>query len=356
VSLENEMRALRASVGFSDGATRPRTCLRLAGRDAFAAVEAICPRELFIRDGQMLHTLLLDERAKPVADVYVCADGEDFLLICEGPDAETLSSLIAARCPGGADLKVENLTADHELLSLDGPYAWELLSEVISPEVIGLPYLGFFRGPDFVCFRAGTTGEFSYDLLIAKDAVPAWRTRILKIGAAFDLAPVSAAALDLCALENFFFNIRRDVTSEVTPVELQLQWRISYKKDYVGSEAARRRRREKTRRAVLVAAREEIGAGDTIKDPDGGASIGTVVQGAFSFDRKEWLGLALVDLPHASTGVAVVLRSGGRNAGGTVISAPALNNRSLYVDPQRHNYATRDRDAFPPLILSAASP
>ena len=33
------------------------------------------------------------------------------------------------------------------------------------------------------------------------------------------------------------------------------------------------------------------------------------------------------------------------------LSAPAINNRSLYVDPQRHSYQARSDGSFPPLVL-----
>jgi hypothetical protein len=41
----------------------------------------------------------------------------------------------------------------------------------------------------------------------------------------------------------------------------------------------------------------------------------------------------------------------GENAKVRVISAPAVNNRSVYVDPQRHNYRGRATQEFPPLVL-----
>jgi len=34
----------------------------------------------------------------------------------------------------------------------------------------------------------------------------------------------------------------------------------------------------------------------------------------------------------------------------STLSAPAIDNRSLLVDPQRHSFATRDTDRFPPLV------
>jgi glycine cleavage system aminomethyltransferase T len=347
MALEDEMRAIRLATALSGG--EGRSVIRLSGSGAHAAADTLCPRELFLRDGQMLHTLLLDGSGRPVADTYLCADGEDYLLSCEGPGPGELADLVRERIPGGIATQITEVTADHDLLSLHGPYAWELLSEAISPEVIGLPYLSFYHGDGFTCFRTGKTGEFSFDLLIPKDRSAAMRERLRDLGAAFGLRAAGAEALDLCALENFSFNIRLDSDPEATPLELQLQWRVSSRKDYVGAEALRRRRKEWTKRAVLVGSRGRLAGGDRVFS--GSVGAGHILHAAYSFDRREWLGLALIDLGLAHPGVALECRTAEGAIPARVRSGPAINNRSLYVDPQRHAYATRAEDAFPPLVL-----
>lgn len=351
MSLEPEMRALRGSVALSGaGEGGGSACFRLSGPGAYAAADALCPRELFLRDGQMLHTLLLDEAARPVADLHFCADGEDFLLLAEAAPGLDLAACLRDRIPAGAQAELVDLTADHDLLGLDGPYAWELLSEVLSPEVIGLPYLAFFRGEGFVCFRAGNTGEFSYGLLLPKAETAAWRDRIRETGRVFDLAEAGREALDLCALENFTFNIRRDAAAGTTPLELQLQWRVSARKTFVGSRALAERRGHWKRRAMLVASGRALQGGDSLAA--GGRPVGTVLHGAWSLHRREWLGLALIDLDYAYAGLRLEADAAGRGTPARIQSAPAINNRSLYVDPQRHSYTTREEGAFPPLVLA----
>src|SRR5258705_299286 len=51
------------------------------------------------------------------------------------------------------DATVADLSPTHAFVCLDGPYAWELLADVTAPDVIGLPYLGFFHEGRFTCFR-----------------------------------------------------------------------------------------------------------------------------------------------------------------------------------------------------------
>lgn len=345
MSLELEMSALREGVAWSESL---KTCFRVSGPKAYPAMNSLCPRELYIRDGQMLATLLLDESGRPIADMLVCAEADDFLLLIEAAPGLDIRALLFERLQPGDGLVLTDLTTDHELIGIDGPYAWEFLSEWLSPEVIGLPYLGFYRSHGFYCFRAGSSGEFSYQWLIPKEEAGVWRDRLLRVGANFDLRQVGQEALDLCALENFSFNVRLDSVPGMTPVELQLGWRVSMQKDFVGSEALRRRRAEPMQRVALFSSERPLPFTCRLYHAD--LAVASVLHSAYSFDRRAWLGLALVNRDLAYTGVE--LKAEG--PGGTVrlLSAPAVNNRSLYVDPQRHSYAGRADQNFPPLVAS----
>jgi hypothetical protein len=44
-----------------------------------------------------------------------------------------------AHAPPDLDVRLTDLDADHRVLSLDGPYAWELMGDLVGPEVIGVP-------------------------------------------------------------------------------------------------------------------------------------------------------------------------------------------------------------------------
>src|SRR5205814_1641908 len=65
-------------------------CVRVGGPGAFDLVDRVAPLELFARDGQMLHTLLLEPDAKVLADAYVCGDDDRYLVLAEGPTAPEL--------------------------------------------------------------------------------------------------------------------------------------------------------------------------------------------------------------------------------------------------------------------------
>jgi glycine cleavage system aminomethyltransferase T len=345
--LADEVRAVRESVAYS--LCEHVSLARISGPNCRELLDAVCPRELYVQDGQMLHTLLLDADARPLADAYVCAEGDDYLLLADGLSMPALRSYLEQWAPSERQFSVLDLSVSHRHLSLNGPYAWELLSELLGPELIGLPYLGFYQGAGFSCFRAGRTGEYGYELWLERESASSFLERLLDAGREFDLGRASLAALDACALENWFFNPRREGRAGLSPIELQLQWRISYQKAYPGSaRLAQLRQAGAQRRAVLIASARPLGAGDRIEFA--GELIGELLCAEASPTRGDQLGIALLNLPYAHPGL-VELSVGSAGVPARVLSAPAVNNRSLYVDPQRHTYRTRQQDRFPALVI-----
>jgi len=348
VSLEREVEALRTTVTLAAG--DHVACVRVRGAGAVEALERVSPRALFARPGKMSHTLLLDDDARPIADVTLCCDEDDCFVLAEGMSAaaviEYLSEHGRGRA-GGLDVELDDLSHSHAMVTLNGPYAWELLGELTTPDVIGLPYLGFFHAGEFLCFRGGKTGEYGYDLLVERDHLAGLRDHILTLGRRFELAEISLAALETAQLENAFWNPRTDSAPGLTPIELQLQWRVSYDREFPGSAALRRRRQTAHRRAVLLCADRELAADARVVAD--GRDIGGVLHAGASPTRGDWLAIAIVECALAHAGLD------GFTVGGVparTLSAPAIDNRSLLVDPQRHSFATRDTDRFPPLVRS----
>lgn len=342
MSLADDVKAVRSSVTLI--ASDHVAAVRVGGSQAHELLDRVSPQQLFVRGGQMLHTLLLADDATPVADVYLCCGDDDYTVLGEGLDGPALAAHLA-RHASGLDAQITDLTPTHAILSLDGPYAWELLTNLTSPHVIGLPYLAFYDEGRFTCFRAGKTGEFGYDLLVERSRASELRAEIESAGAAVALRTVTLDAIETCALEAGFFNVRRDVRPGLTPIELQQQWRVGASRTFPGSDALAARRASVTSRvAHLVSDALLVEDAPVLLDTE---RVGTILHASASPTRGEFLALALLDLPVSHPGLS------GFVCGGTAartISAPTINNRSIYVDPQRHSWATRETDVFPPLL------
>lgn len=352
---EQELHALRHAAGLSRlDHVRP---IRFRGDGAFDLLDVLVSSRLFVRENEMIQTLLLDPDGRPFADAMVAQEEDALLLLAEGPSMEALLAHVRRvkeeRCPAAA-VEIEDLSGGHALLGVDGPYAWEVAAEALGPDVLGAPYLSFVRLLDSVCFRAGKTGEYGYFVLApAAPAEELW-SRLKEIGAAQGAVEVGLPALDHCALENWHFSMRLYEPAarglHLTPLELQLQWRVDSQKDFVGAPALKARRATgPAGRVTCFTAGAEVRAGQPVRLGD--ARLGTVLEAGWSPFRREWIGWAHLDLSVAWPGISALEVDG---AGGPVAittrSPPLLSNRSLHVDPHRHSYQTRAQDEFPPLV------
>jgi glycine cleavage system aminomethyltransferase T len=320
---------------------------RIRGKHAFDALDSIFTRDLYLRDGQMLHGLLLDEEARVFADCYVASDDDEFFLLAEGPDKHQLLDYLRRHVGAFDDVEILDAGESHRLIGLDGPYAWELLAKLVGQEVVGLPYLTFFFFEDLLCCRAGKTGEYGYVIIVPEHAVDGTWARLADAGRDLDVVEVTLDVLDHCALENWFFNVRAEGRRPVMPLELQLQWRISGRKEFVGSEALREHRKVPvTRRLTCLVSDSPMQVDDVVRH--GGADLGQIVSAGFSPVRDDWVALALLDAEYAYPGIGD-FRVGMETAIARSVSPPVINNRSLYVNPQVHSYATRHETDFPAL-------
>jgi aminomethyltransferase len=345
VTIERQIRAVRFSAALAD--TSHVACIRASGADVHEALDRLLPCELGMLEGRMRHTLMLDGDGTILADLYVCLDDDGFYLLVEGLDAEKFVRHAREQLPEGTRVAFDDLGETHRLLSVCGPYAWELLAKAVDPEIVGLPYLTFYDMESWICFRAGKTGEYGYDLLLPTDMADETRARLIEVGERFDLGTADLETLDQCALENWFFNIRREGRSGAGPIELQLQWRISYGKQFVGSEAlAAQRAAGPERRLTCLIAGEPVAIGERVFGQ--GRDVGEVVNAGRSDVRGDWIGLALIEIGLAHPGIDFLVVTGaGVERTARSVSPPVINNRSFHVSPQLHTFGARDEDDLP---------
>lgn len=337
-----ELEALRTRVVWSRADSV--AVLALGGDDARAALLHLLPSRLALRDAQVRESLLLDEQGQPIADVLVCADDEDYLLLVEGMGEQALLAHVESHLPSGLAPRIEPLSATYEVISLDGPWAWELVSEVLGPDLIALPYLNFFRVDHGFCVRAGKTGEFGYDLVLRRDAADELALAISAAGEGYGLALAGEEARSLARFENWFFDPKH-VPEGATPVEFGLQWRLDSSREWIGKPAVDARRSAAPRRLTCLLSAHPLAEGDAVTLGD--ATIGEVVRAERSPLRGAWIGAALIDREWAHAGIDRYEAGGARVR---TVAPPLVDNRSLYVDPRRHSWRTADEIAFPPLI------
>ena len=343
MSLRDELQAIRLACALTE--VRHVVCLKLTGDDVFSTLDRLVTSALTLQDAQLKTTLLLREDGTVFADALVGRDDEAYWLMTEGPTVSELTAWVTKH-QTGPGVSIERIDETHRHLAVHGPWAWQLLATCLGPDVMGMPYLSLLRSPSgVVCFRAGKTGEYGYELLVPNAAADELTRAIEKEGQALELRRVGLEALDLCSFENWFFSMRREGTWGLTPLELGLQWRCAPQKAFIGSEAlaAKKAHGFTHRLTCLVVEGEVAPKADVMLD---GERIGQLEAIAYDplLDRR----VASARLPLALAVPGVPLSVGG--VGARTCSPPILINRSLSVSAQRHTWADRELAGFPPLL------
>jgi glycine cleavage system aminomethyltransferase T len=346
VSLEEQIRGLRSAAAFSRA--DQVAIVHVEGADAFDLLELASTRRLYLREGQVRHTLLLRDDGGVFADVYIGSGDDGFYVLAEGPgEAELLAWLdqVRERKLPAARTTLRGLSEERVGLGVDGPYAWEVVSGLLGPTVLGMPYLTLLRREEVLCLRAGKTGEYGYLLLCPRSEARGIEDRLADVGRSLGLVPAGLEALDACALENGHFSIRTlretSLARPLTPIELQLQWRVAYDKDFVGAEALRSRRREGPAvRATCFTADGPVTPGQVLQVS--GKDAGEVLAARFSPTLGAWVGSALLATRLAHPHVPLTASSDAGPVQLLTRTTPLVDNLSLHVDPHKHTYATRE--------------
>ena len=269
---------------------------------AFEALDAVSPCDLFLRSGEARPTVLLRDDGVVFADACVCRDEETAYLIFFGPETDDVSEWIRSHIPDFADLAITDLGESYRAVSLDGPYAWELCAELFGSDVVGIPPLGMMLTDKAVLFRIERTGEYGYCALVPRDDWNSFADELQTRGAEFDLAQADAAAWSQAVLENFSFDMSREGRYDLTPMALQLQWRLSSRKErYPGSDAIRSLRESGwDQRLTLVSAPDLIAPEAEITC--GGKPVGRVLASGYSPLRGGYVGKAFDSTPLLARG------------------------------------------------------
>lgn len=349
MSFEDEVRALRTSVGLS--LASHVALVRVDGPDALDFLQLASTQSPYARVGRVRTTLLLRDDGSIFADAFIVNLGDFFLVLAEGPEsAEIVAWLTSLKTRSKSfDVSIRGIDDEWAVLGVDGPYAWELVSQLFGAAVLGMPYLSVLARDETICIRAGKTGEYGYLLLVPRPALDATLAELVERGGPLDAARVGLAALDLCALESWHFTmrtLRRTETVEtVTPIELQLQWRVVYAREFVGAEALRARKAEGAKsRVTCFVADGPVGEGQRVQLE--GSVRGEVLAALTSPTLGRTVGAALLDRRVAHPHLALEAMAPAGPLPMRTCSAFLVDNVSLRVQPHLgHTYATRGERA-----------
>ncbi len=324
-----EVQTIREGAGLI---TLEPTLLRLGGDGAREALATLLPCDLRLIGGALRSALVLDEQGGVLADALVGQDEDDWILWVDGLSAEE----VRARLPERADLWVEDLTPERAALSVEGPFAWDVLCRFDEPGVLAMPYLSFYRHPeDLLVLRVGRAGELAWQLLVPRPLLEELRGRLLEAGQTAGLRECGLDALRACARESWNLDLRAPGIRGLDPRELGLQWRLRRGSEAQGMAALAARPLGRR----ICAARADAALRPDAPVTFDGREVGRIRWCDPALHGQGFIAAVSLDLDLAFAHV-----SGFQSEGVALrtVTPPFVVPRSLWVRPDQHDAAQRD--------------
>ena len=331
---EHEYAAIRNAAALID--VSPLYKYLVSGPDATRLLDRMVTRDVTrCRIGQVMYTPWCDGRGKVIDDGTISRLGETrYRLTSAEPNLRWLS-LSAA----GMDVAIEDVSERLGALALQGPLSRSILERVTGAGLGGLRYFRLLettvREIPVTITRTGYTGDLGFELWVdAERAVPLWDA-LIEAGAPYGITPAGIWALDLARIEAGLVMLDVDYHSshhalieaqKSSPLELGLEWTVSWEKGpYTGRAALRaeRARAPEWRLVGLVvdwtsleALYAEIGLPPQLPTVAWrtsapvyreGRQVGYATSGCWSPLLKRYLALAHLRAPHFAAGTEVRL-------------------------------------------------
>jgi aminomethyltransferase len=329
---DREYFALRNACVLLD--VSPLCKYRITGPDALRFLNRLVTRDVSkISVGGMLYTPWCDSRGKIIDDGTIAQLGEnDYRMTSAEPNMRWLQDNAV-----GMQVQIDDVGDQIATLSLQGPRSRELLMTLSDAGVGALKYYEYVNtqiaDTPVMISRTGYTGDLGYELWTdAASAERVWDA-VVSAGRAFALQPAGIWALDVARIEAGLIMLDIDYTpankamtnaQASTPLELGLNWSISWKKgNFVGRKALAAEK-EHGSNSILMGLeidhkeyeRQHHALGLTVPYPflawrdviplyAGGNQIGYATSGVWSPTLKKYIALGHLQPGYAEPGTVV---------------------------------------------------
>jgi len=243
---DREYLALRNACVLLD--VSPLCKYQITGPDSLRFLNRLVTRDVSkCSIGGMMYTPWCNSRGKILDDGTIAHLGENhYRLTSAEPNQRWLEDNAI-----GMQVQIEDVGDEVATLSLQGPRSRELLMTICDAPLGGLKYYRCVNttiaGTPVMVSRTGYTGDLGFEIWISADRAEAVWDAVIEAGHAFALQPAGIWALDVARIEAGLIMLEIDYTpanktmadiQTSTPLELGLQWAVSWNKgNFVGRKA-----------------------------------------------------------------------------------------------------------------------
>jgi dimethylglycine dehydrogenase len=327
-----ECRAVRAGVGVLDQTSFAKFMVSGPGAQGF--LDGLCANRLPSEPGRIALTQMLTPRGGIECDLTVSLLKPERFYVVSAAATETHDlAWIERHDPGDGSVQIDDVTADHGVLTLAGPRSRELL-ERLSRDDLSREAFPFFRarhidvgGLDVMALRVSYVGELGYELHHPLELQRELYDKLWQAGAELALVDFGYRALESLRLEKGYRLWGADMSADYSPLEAGLERFVAFDKgDFVGR-AALSAREPRIRLATLVVDADGADAHGYEPVYAGGKLATYVMAGGYGHTVGRSIALAYLPIAYSAEGTELELDILGERRH-AVVAADAL------YDPQ----------------------
>ncbi len=226
-----EHAVVRNAVGVFDQSSFAK--YEISGPGACAALDWICAGAVSKPAGRVTYTQLLNTRGGIEADLTVTRLDDSLFYVVTGTGFRTHDlAWIRDHLPGGAPVRLRDVTEEWGTLSLMGPGSRAVLAAVTRDDVSNATFpFGHARvievaGVGLRALRITYVGELGWELHVPLAGMARVYDALMDAGAAHGIRPVGYRALESLRLEKGYRAWSSDITPNDTPLEAGLAWAV----------------------------------------------------------------------------------------------------------------------------------
>lgn len=303
--------------------------VRFRGADAGAFLERLCTRKLAdAKVGQSRYSHVCREDGGTLDDVIVSRYEDYWYMVCNASNREKLLGWFEQQ-RGGADVTIEDLTADTAMVAIQGPEAIETLEKLLPFPVGDLKRYHFktgrVLGAEYSVARSGYTGEDGVEIILPANFADAAANMLIDRSAELGrpIRPAGLGARDTLRLEAAMPLYGHELTEEWDSITAGQGWCVALDKEFVGCGALRQvKERGPARQVVGFEISGKRIARQGAPMVVGGKPVGVVTSGTQSPTLDKVIGMGLVDATHAAPGTALEIDLRGTSLAATIVPLP----------------------------------
>ncbi len=237
-AVAREHQAVRQTAALFDQTSFAKFSLK--GPDAEQALSWIAANDIAKSVGSLTYTQMLDNHGGIQCDLTVVRIAEDEFYIVTGTGFATHDfNWIQSNIPDGMNAQLFDITSSNAVLSLMGPKARAILSQVTRDDISAEGFkfataktIGI-AGCPVLALRVTYVGELGWELHLPVEYATTVYDKLMQAGKAHGLVNAGYRAIESCRLEKGYRAWGSDIGPDHTPLEAGLSWAVKMKKNIV---------------------------------------------------------------------------------------------------------------------------